>query len=164
MNQPADSSGVRLPRRGFLMAAWGTATAFLLGEGGAALMRFLWPTSRTGTFGGLMHAGRVDEFAVGSVSHVRAGRFYLSRLPEGFLALWHRCTHLGCTVPWAPGEGQFRCPCHSSLFDVRGEVTGGPAPRPLDLFPVTIVDGELWVDTSRPIQRDGYDESQAARA
>jgi len=163
MKKPADSSGGRLPRRGFLMAAWGAATAILLGEGGAALLRFLWPASRTGGFGGLVRAGRVDEFAVSSVSHVRAGRFYLSRLPEGFLALWHRCTHLGCTVPWAPAEGQFHCPCHSSLFDVRGEVTGGPAPRPMDLFPITIVDGEIWADTSQAIQRDEYDESQVAR-
>ncbi|MEW6567856.1 MAG: Rieske 2Fe-2S domain-containing protein [Chloroflexota bacterium] len=110
-----------------------------------------------------MRAGRIEEFAVGSVSHVRAGRFYISRLPEGLLALWHRCTHLGCAVPWVEAEGQFHCPCHTSLFDVRGEVMGGPAPRPLDLFPITIVDGEVWVDTGQVIQRDRYDENQVTQ-
>ncbi len=145
------------------MSAWAVAGALLLGTGASALLRFLWPPSRMGSFGGLVRAGRVDEFAVGSVSHVNAGRFYVSRLPEGFLALWHRCTHLGCTVPWAETEGQFHCPCHSSLFNVRGEVTGGPAPRPLDIFPVTILEGEVWVDTGQAIQRDRYDESQVTQ-
>ena len=41
-----------------------------------------------------------------------------------------------------------------------GEVTGGPAPRPMDLFPVSLRDGKLVVDTGQPIQRQGFDESQ----
>jgi len=76
------------------------------------------------------------------------------------LAMWQRCTHLGCTVPWRQDEGQFHCPCHSSLFNRQGEVIGGPAPRPLDIFPVSLKDGDLMVDTSRPIERQGFDTSQ----
>jgi cytochrome b6-f complex iron-sulfur subunit len=107
-------------------------------------------------------AGRVDEFQPGTVSHVQKGRFYISRLEDGgFLALWHRCTHLGCTVPWRDGEDRFLCPCHSSIFTPVGEVISGPAPRPLDLFPLEIVDGDIVVDTGRPIQRDRFDPSQA---
>jgi cytochrome b6-f complex iron-sulfur subunit len=75
--------------------------------------------------------------------------------------MWHRCTHLGCTVPWREDEGQFHCPCHSSLFNPVGEVTGGPAPRPLDLFPVSQEGDNLVVDTGRPIVRQAYDPSQA---
>jgi Rieske Fe-S protein len=47
------------------------------------------------------------------------------------------------------------------VFNPTGEVLSGPAPRPLDFFPLEIVEGEVIVDTSSPQQRKGFEASQA---
>jgi cytochrome b6-f complex iron-sulfur subunit len=75
----------------------------------------------------------------------------------GLLALWQKCPHLGCTVPWRPdfvfegnpGEGGwFRCPCHGSTYTKAGVRVFGPAPHPMDTFPLTIGgDGSVQVNT-----------------
>ncbi len=152
-----------LSRRSFLGIAWGGSLAVLLGQAVIALLNYLRPVA-SGGFGGQVYAGKVEEFAINSVNRILAGRFFIVRSPEGFLALWQKCTHLGCAVPWVEEEGQFHCPCHGSLFDRNGEVLGGPAPRPLDTFPVTVRSGEVWVDTSKPTQRSKFDPSQITGA
>lgn len=152
----------RLTRREFLGWAWAVSLAGLFGQAGMALFSFLKPRRMPGAFGSVVVAGALAEFKPGTVSFVQAGRFYISRLEDGsVLALWQRCTHLGCTVPWREDEGQFHCPCHSSLFNRQGEVIGGPAPRPLDLFPMSLKDGNLVVDRSHPISRPKFEPSQA---
>jgi Rieske Fe-S protein len=50
------------------------------------------------------------------------------------------------------------------VFNTKGEVIGGPAPRPMDIFPMAIVDGQIVVDTGNPITRDKFDPSQLTRA
>ncbi len=150
-----------IKRRDFLSFAWVITSLGVFGQAGAAIYKFLKPRILPGSFGTKVTAGQVDEFVPGTINHVQEGRFYISRLDDGgFLALWHRCTHLGCTVPWQEGEGQFHCPCHSSIFTPLGEVLSGPAPRPMDLFPIEIVDGSIIVDTSKPIERGKFDVSQ----
>lgn len=150
-------------RRQFLGFAWVGSLAVLGAQSLVTLARFIKPVS-TGGFGGLVYAGKVDEFPVGSVNRILSGRFYLVRREEGFLALWQRCTHLGCAVPYDETAGQFHCPCHGSLFDDMGVVSGGPAPRPMDTFPIVIKDGEVWVDTSKPTERTAFDLSQITPA
>jgi cytochrome b6-f complex iron-sulfur subunit len=150
-------------RREFLGVLWGVSLVGLFGQAGAALLQYFKPRVVPGGFGGKVIAGQPKEFKPGTVSLVQQGHFYISRLEDGgVLALWQRCTHLGCTVPWRSDEKQFHCPCHSSLFNTKGEVIGGPAPRPLDIFPIEVVDGNMVVDTGHPITRDKYDPSQAA--
>lgn len=152
-----------MSRREFLGIAWGASLVGLFGQAGVALLQYFKPRTTPGGFGSKVIAGRPQEFKPGTVSLVQRGHCYISCLEDGgFLALWQRCTHLGCTVPWREDEGRFHCPCHSSLFNAKGEVIGGPAPRPLDLFPIEVVDGNLVVDTGHPMTRDAYDPSQAA--
>ncbi len=142
-------------RRDFLKVAWGAAGALALVEAGGVVLSFFSPRVVEGEFGGIIEAGAVESFPAGSVTPFTQGRFYLVRMPDGgFLALYRKCTHLGCAVPWNPAEGRFVCPCHASTFEMDGQVINAPAPRPLDRFAVTIVDGIVRVDTGLPIQRD----------
>jgi cytochrome b6-f complex iron-sulfur subunit len=95
----------------------------------------------------LLEAGPVDSFAVGTVSAFMGGRFYLARQQDGgFIALSLRCTHLGCSVTWEEEKKRFICPCHSSAFDIGGEVLNPPAARALDYYPVLIEGGLVKVD------------------
>ena len=100
----------RLGRRGFLGIAFVGSLAALAGAWLGALLRFLRPIQTQG-FGGQVYAGRLEEFPPGSVNRILAGRFYLAHTPDGLLAIYQKCTHLGCSVPWAEAEGQFHCPC-----------------------------------------------------
>ena len=153
----------KLSRRTVLWSAWGVALAAMAAQAGVAFVQFIRPRQESNAFGGKISAGQAAEFKTGSISHISAGRFYISHTDDGLIAMWQSCTHLGCTVPWVESEGQFHCPCHGSLYNKKGEVIGGPAPRPLDLFPITIDKGEVVVDTGSPIQRSKYDPSQATK-
>ncbi|MBC8507044.1 MAG: Rieske 2Fe-2S domain-containing protein [Anaerolineales bacterium] len=153
----------KITRSQFLGIAWGGSLALIFAQVAVALLRFIQPIS-TGGFGGLVYAGKIDEFAIDSVNRILAGRFFISRTPDGIMALWQKCTHLGCAVPWDEKEGKFHCPCHGSVFDVYGEVLSGPAPRALDYFPVEIKSGEVWVDTGTPTQRSKHDPSHITGA
>jgi cytochrome b6-f complex iron-sulfur subunit len=61
------------------------------------------------------------------------------------------CTHLGCTFPWNPLDGEFQCPCHGSRYAADGTVLRGPAPLPLKIVRVAVVENSIlispWTDT-----------------
>ena len=46
------------------------------------------------------------------------------------------------------------------MFDLRGDVLAPPAPRALDLYPMTIEGGVVRVDTGRRIQRGRFEPGQ----
>jgi len=155
----------QLSRRNFLKMGVGTLSALALLEVGGASLLFMQPRSLEGEFGGLVQAGPVDTFLPGSVVEFPAGRFFLVRSQEGgFLAVYRRCTHLGCSVNWQADQNRFFCPCHASSFDVHGDVENPPAPRALDTFPVQITDGQVSVDTGRIQSRDTFTPEQLAYA
>ncbi|MDA8211266.1 MAG: ubiquinol-cytochrome c reductase iron-sulfur subunit [Clostridia bacterium] len=53
------------------------------------------------------------------------------------------CTHLGCAYTWREEQKVFYCPCHGGMFDIQGNVTGGPPPRPLDRYETKVENGRL---------------------
>ncbi len=68
-------------------------------------------------------------------------------MEEGIVALYQKCVHLGCKVPWCATSQWFECPCHGSKYSRVGEKRGGPAPRGLDRFIVTVAGDKLTIDT-----------------
>jgi nitrite reductase/ring-hydroxylating ferredoxin subunit/extradiol dioxygenase family protein len=103
---------------------------------------------------GKVTAGRLDDFPVGSVTHIREGKFYLVRKPEGVLALSEVCTHRQCNVQWQQLRWQFICPCHHRRFSREGDALGFPPDvAPLHSYGVEIVDGKIVVDTDTSIAR-----------
>ena len=54
------------------------------------------------------------------------------------------CTHQGCVVDTV-ANGTISCPCHGSAYSLTGEVTSGPATRPLPAQQFSVVDGVVRV-------------------
>ena len=151
-------------RRSFLNKLWVGLGLVALAEVVAVVFAFLRSNKskmREADSGAMVTAGAVTTFEVNSVTAFVRGRFYLARLEDGgFLALSRKCTHLGCTVPWVEKEMKFACPCHGSAFDITGSVVNSPAPRPLDIYPISIENNVVKVDTSKPIKRDQFKVTQ----
>ena len=66
-----------------------------------------------------------------------------------WVALYQKCVHLGCKVPFRDDCHSFKCPCHGSHYNVDGEYLDGPAPRSLDRFEVTFQGADLVVNTGK---------------
>ena len=151
-------------RRSFLTKLWIGLGALALAEFIGVVVAFLWPRkfhTAEGGFGDIIVAGRVEAFALNTVTAFPMGHFYLCRFEDGgFLALSRKCTHLGCTVPWIEEDKKFVCPCHSSAFDMRGNVINTPAPRALDLYAISIENNMVKVNTGRRIRRTQFRAEQ----
>ena len=165
-----------ITRRQFFNRGVGAIFGVFLAQFGIASLAFMWPKLRGGGFGGRVVVGTVDDLTRsvflpdGRVQplFVSAAQAYIvpfqgntdgtsfEGLPvvaEGLMALWQRCVHLGCRVPTCQSSQGFECPCHSSKYNYHGEYEGGPAPRNLDRFVVSVDDaGNLIVDTGQVIQ------------
>jgi len=163
-----------ITRRLFILGGfWSSFSLLLVGLTGIPL-DFMWLKKITG-FGGDIFVPKEDVPAAGGEPrrHFK-GKFWLVNLeagttpngektPGGVLALWTKCPHLGCTIPWRSDfkfsgrQGWFRCPCHGSTYTREGGViVAGPAPRPMDVFPIEVLkDGSLRVQTGRQFEFTG---------
>src|SRR5260370_32093916 len=64
-----------------------------------------------------------------------------------WIALYQRCVHLGCTVPFRDNCSSFKCPCTGSPYNEDGQRLIGPAPRSLDRFALSFNGEDVVVDT-----------------
>lgn len=151
----------RVSRRTLLGTGWG---AFLLSVVGPALanIRFLFPNVvyEAPT---VFKIGRPEDFPVGTATFLEDRRLFVFHEPQGFRAVSAVCTHLRCTIgPFAPPDAHAKvehshCPCHGSIFDRAGNVLQGPAPRPLEVYQISLAgDGRLVVDTNEVVPPDRY--------
>ena len=186
--QPAPA-GMQLPevsrRKVIIIGFWGAMGAMLLGIV-ATTINSLYPRNVTG-FGGSVFVGTVDllKSAPGQKLHNLDAKTWVVMLSgdavrrnpgaqEGsILAIYHKCVHLGCTVPWRPDfsredprnsetyAGWFLCPCHGSTYSDAGVRVFGPAPRSLDTFDLSIKDGKMTVNTSKKTTGDAQNATRA---
>ena len=161
-----EESGVT--RRQFFNRAITVTFGSFLALFGIYGLAFFWP-KLTGGFGSDVDAGPIEDLAAQTVTpdgsvvpvFVPEARAYIVPAPAdlsaqfaelpvvagGLMALYQRCVHLGCRVPWCATSIGFECPCHGSKYDSLGEYFAGPAPRNLDRFEVALDGDRLIVKT-----------------
>jgi cytochrome b6-f complex iron-sulfur subunit len=158
-----DIPGEGMNRRDFFGQAWKALGIIAALEATGMMVAFFFSGKNRNTTPPKQsfEAGPVSTFLPGSVSAFMGGRFYLARQQDGgFIALSLRCTHLGCSVSWEENKNRFICPCHSSAFDISGEVLNPPAARALDFYPVLIENGVVKVDIGTLTERKTFRKEQ----
>jgi cytochrome b6-f complex iron-sulfur subunit len=166
---PVDEEELGVTRRQFFNRGILTGLGISVGTFGVASLAFLWPSS-SGGFGGKINVGTLaqikEQFDKKQPFYNAAAKTYIvpypkddienakkvyppsivSGMEEGYVALYQKCVHLGCRVPWCETSQWFECPCHGSKYNRAGEKRGGPAPRGLDRWPLSVTGGSIEVD------------------
>jgi cytochrome b6-f complex iron-sulfur subunit len=170
--EPVDEEELGITRRQFFNRGILTGMMLAVGGFGAAALGFLWPgPSSAGGFGSPINIGAIADIQAAIAKEMpyynATAKVYINPYPKadvpkakkiyapiivagmalGYVALYQRCVHLGCRVPWCQTSQWFECPCHGSKYNRVGEKKAGPAPRGLDRFPFTISGGSMTVDT-----------------
>jgi len=173
---PVDLEALGVTRRQFLNRAILGVLGLSLAGFGTAVVGFLWPVLEAGGFGSVINVGKVSDILL-SITNAETpfytpdARAYVHQYPavdvnnaktsgayadpilagfgQGWGALYQKCPHLGCRVPWCLSSQWFECPCHGSQYNRVGEKKGGPAPRGMDRFAISLNgDGSMSVNTS----------------
>ncbi|MCE2525953.1 MAG: Rieske 2Fe-2S domain-containing protein [Actinomycetia bacterium] len=170
----ASPEEVGVTRRQFFNRSLAAMSVAWFGIMGIEILAFLWPKI-SGGFGSDVDAGNAAELipemtdAAGLITpaFIPDARAYVVPAPAevsedltekdlvagGLMALYQRCVHLGCRVPWCGDSQGFECPCHGSKYNSIGEYFAGPAPRNLDRFAVHVTDaGRLIIRTGTIVE------------
>jgi cytochrome b6-f complex iron-sulfur subunit len=168
---PVDEEELGVTRRQFFNRSILAGSGIGLGAFGVASLAFLWPSGGASSQTKVNVGSEADAKAAfdAKIPYYNAGAkvyivaypkadlpkakkvpAYVNVLPgmeQGYVALYQKCVHLGCRVPWCDSSQWFECPCHGSKYNRVGEKKGGPAPRGLDRFPLEVSGGNIIVDT-----------------
>jgi cytochrome b6-f complex iron-sulfur subunit len=168
---PVDEEELGVTRRQFFNRGILTGMSLSVGGFGVAMLAFLWPT-KSGGLGTKVTVGTLEQvkeafdkkipfYNASAKTYIvaypkedleKAEKVYppsiLKGMEQGYVALYQKCVHLGCRVPWCETSQWFECPCHGSKYNRVGEKRGGPAPRGLDRWPLEVSGGGIVVDTS----------------
>jgi Rieske Fe-S protein len=143
----------QIPRRRFVKGLFlGTAVSSILGKSWSSLYAAtVSPWSSTATFEINVSDYPALQEEIGSVrlgvTGVGASQFpnnagyypvIINRDFSGFYVLSSECNHARCVVgTFNTADFAMRCPCHDSLYDIRGDVVQGPANQPLRPYDFT---------------------------
>ena len=167
---PVDLEELGVTRRQFFNRSILAGSGIGLGAFGIASLAFLWPSSGAGSASAVNVGSEADAktaFDSKIPYYNAAAKTYIVAYPKadlpkaqkvynalifagmqkGYVALYQKCVHLGCRVPWCESSQWFECPCHGSKYNRVGEKQGGPAPRGLDRFPLDVTGGNIIVHT-----------------
>ena len=137
-------------RRGFLQWLLGFSVVSTFVGMFTPVIGYLLPPQRSnlGSNDPIM-VGAVADFTVGTGKVVSVNDkpvIVVNTSAGGIKAFSAICTHLGCVVNWDAKRNVIHSPCHDGLFNpVTGAVVGGPPPRPLPAYELTVKDGKVYV-------------------
>jgi cytochrome b6-f complex iron-sulfur subunit len=155
--QSRDKQGMgetHMPRRSLL--AWLSSVGLFGSAVLAALSDVIFFKPRV-TYGqpAVFQIGKPEDYPPGVRIAREAERICIVREGNKMAAISTTCTHLGCSV--SISDTGFACPCHGSRYDQDGAVTGGPAPKALPWFKVSVApNGEVEVDKNTQIEPGTY--------
>lgn len=160
-------------RRSMIRLAFWSSVVALLGGIGATIVNSLYPRDK-GVFGGSVAVAATDIPEPGGVpKQIVDGHCWLVNLlpgegriasdaspsAGGLLALWWKCPHLGCTVPWKEAfvsdrdplsrRGMFNCNCHGSTYTRAGALVKGPATRAMDTMAIEVGGDGIVIQTGQ---------------
>jgi cytochrome b6-f complex iron-sulfur subunit len=159
-----------ISRRDFLRTSLLGSLGMFTAQFGGASIAFLWP--KLSGFGSLITVPEPLETIRDQIQESRqpyyygAGRFFLINYngdgdtaggiyegltSQNLMAVYQKCAHLGCRVPFCDQSRWFECPCHGSKYNYAGEWRLGPAPTGLHRFAVRVQGNTVSVDTSKVV-------------
>lgn len=159
MSEERKEKGIR--RRRFIsLMSWGGLLASM-GNFGIGSLKYLFPKVLYEP-PAVFKIGRQEDFGLGvDTRFMKERRIWVVRDEEGIYVMLGICRHLGCTPNWLQDQQLFRCPCHGSIYDIYGNVLGGPAPRTFWRAAVSLdTEGRIVVNT---IDRQDMDPKSTPR-
>ena len=175
---PPDDEAIGVARRQFLNRSMIGLMGLSITSFGAAIVAFFYGGGGGGGFGSEIDVGLIPDIeanidGANGFLYVPEGRMWVTRYPAtaitkaegvysdpelngmraGLVALFQKCPHLGCRVPECLTSQWFECPCHGTQYNRVGERRGGPAPRGMDRFAMSVSsDNHFIVDTGTIVQ------------